>query len=193
METFDIYKTNYIKARLKYKNAKEKFRQYNEFNSSEPTPEEKALFERYETEKWERFINVTHAADMMGDYVAKCAMARIEDKDLTCLISGENLENECFDTFFEFTYKFLPMPTIERLADMVPALSQLLDRIYFGTVNADEVKKKLEEEGVECVEITTISGLNEIDILRPPFEELVDEIADLAMAAIDGFRSESRS
>ena len=193
METFDIYKTNYIKARLKYKNAKEKFRQYNEFNSSEPTPAEKALFERYETEKWERFINVTHAADMMGDYVAKCAMARIEDKDLTCLISGENLENECFDTFFEFTYKFLPMPTIERLADMVPALSQLLDRIYFGTVNADEAKIKLEEEGVKCGEITTISGFSEIDILRPTFEELVDEIADLALAAIDGFRSESRS
>ena len=193
METFDIYKTNYIKARLKYKNAKEKFRQYNEFNSSEPTPEEKALFERYKTEKWERFINVTHAADMMGDYVAKCAMARIEDKDLTCLISGENLEDECFDTFFEFTYKFLPMPTIERLADMVPALSQLLDRIYFGTVNADEAKIKLEEEGVKCGEITTISGFSEIDILRPTFEELVDEIADLAMAAIDGFRSESRS
>ena len=193
METFDIYKTNYIKARLKYKNAKEKFRQYNEFNSSEPTPEEKALFERYKTEKWERFINVTHAADMMGDYVAKCAMARIEDKDLTCLISGENLEDECFDTFFEFTYKFLPMPTIERLADMAPALSQLLDRIYFGTVNADEAKIKLEEEGVKCGEITTISGFSEIDILRPTFEELVDEIADLALAAIDGFRSESRS
>ena len=193
METFDIYKTNYIKARLKYMNAKEKFRQYNEFNSSEPTPAEKALFERYETEKWERFINVTHAADMMGDYVAKCAMARIEDKDLTCLISGENLEDECFDTFFEFTYNFLPMPTIERLADMVPALSQLLDRIYFGTVNADEAKKKLEEEGVKCGEITTISGFSEIDILRPTFEELVDEIADLALAAIDGFRSESRS
>ena len=193
METFDIYKFNYIKSRLKYMNAKEKFRQYQEFNSSEPTPEEKALFERYETEKWERFINVTHAADMMGDYVAKCAMARIEDKDLTCLISGENLENECFDTFFEFTYNFLPMPTIERLADMVPALSQLLDRIYFGTVNADEAKKKLEEEGVKCGEITTISGFSEIDILRPPFEELVDEIADLALAAIDGFRSESRS
>ena len=193
METFDIYKTNYIKARLKYMNAKEKFRQYQEFNSSEPTPEEKALFERYETEKWERFINVTHAADMMGDYVAKCAMARIEDKDLTCLISGENLEDECFDTFFEFTYNFLPMPTIERLADMAPALSELLDRIYFGTVNADEAKKKLEEEGVKCGEITTISGFSEIDILRPPFEELVDEIADLAMAAIDGFRSESRS
>ena len=193
METFDIYKTNFIKARLKYMNAKEKFLQYNEFNSSEPTPAEKALFERYETEKWERFINVTHAADMMGDYVAKCAMARIEDKDLTCLISGENLENECFDTFFEFTYNFLPMPTIERLADMAPALSELLDRIYFGTVNADEAKKKLEEEGVKCGEITTISGFREIDILRPPFEELVDEIADLAMAAIDGFRSESRS
>ena len=193
METFDIYKTNYIKARLKYMNAKEKFRQYNEFNSSEPTPEEKALFDRYKTEKWERFINVTHAADMMGDYVAKCAMARIEDKDLTCLISGENLEDECFDTFFEFTYKFLPMPTIERLADMAPALSQLLDRIYFGTVNADEAKIKLEEEGVKCGEITTISGFSEIDILRPPFEELVDEIADLALAAIDGFRSESRS
>ena len=193
METFDIYKTNYIKARLKYMNAKEKFRQYNEFNSSEPTPEEKAFFDRYKTEKWERFINVTHAADMMGDYVAKCAMARIEDKDLTCLISGENLEDECFDTFFEFTYNFLPMPTIERLADMVPALSQLLDRIYFGTVNADEAKKKLEEEGVKCGEITTISGFSEIDILRPPFEELVDEIADLALAAIDGFRSESRS
>ena len=95
--------------------------------------------------------------------------------------------------FFEFTYKFLPMPTIERLADMAPALSQLLDRIYFGTVNADEVKKKLEEEGVKCGEITTISGFSEIDILRPPFEELVDEIADLALAAIDGFRSESRS
>ena len=193
METFDIYKTNYIKARLKYMNAKEKFRQYQEFNSSEPTPEEKALFERYETEKWERFINVTHAADMMGDYVAKCAMARIEDKDLTCLISGENLEDECFDTFFEFTYKFLPMPTIERLADMAPALSELLDRIYFGTVNADEAKIKLEEEGVKCGEITTISGFSEIDILRPTFEELVDEIADLALAAIDGFRSESRS
>ena len=193
METFEIYKFNYIKARLKYMNAKEKFRQYNEFNSSEPTPEEKALFDRYKTEKWERFINVTHAADMMGDYVAKCAMARIEDKDLTCLISGENLEDECFDTFFEFTYKFLPMPTIERLADMVPALSQLLDRIYFGTVNADEAKIKLEEEGVKCGEITTISGFREIDILRPPFEELVDEIADLALAAIDGFRSESRS
>ena len=193
METFDIYKTNYIKARLKYMNAKEKFRQYQEFNSSEPTPEEKALFERYKTEKWERFINVTHAADMMGDYVAKCAMARIEDKDLTCLISGENLEDECFDTFFEFTYKFLPMPTIERLADMAPALSQLLDRIYFGTVNADEAKIKLEEEGVKCGEITTISGFSEIDILRPTFEELVDEIADLALAAIDGFRSESRS
>ena len=192
METFEIYKFNYIKARLKYMNAKEKFRQYNEFNSSEPTPEEKALFDRYKTEKWERFINVTHAADMMGDYVAKCAMARIEDKDLTCLISGENLEDECFDTFFEFTYKFLPMPTIERLADMVPALSQLLDRIYFGTVNADEAKIKLEEEGVKCGEITTISGFREIDILRPPFEELVDEIADLALAAIDGFRSDSR-
>ena len=191
METFDIYKTNFIKARLKYMNAKEKFLQYNEFNSSEPTPAEKALFERYKTEKWERFINVTHAADMMGDYVAKCAMARIEDKDLTCLISGENLEDECFDTFFEFTYNFLPMPTIERLADMVPALSQLLDRIYFGTVNADEAKKKLEEEGVKCGEITTISGFSEIDILRPPFEELVDEIADLAWAAIDGFRSDS--
>ena len=193
METFEIYKFNYIKARLKYMNAKEKFRQYQEFNSSEPTPEEKALFERYKTEKWERFINVTHAADMMGDYVAKCAMARIEDKDLTCLISGENLEDECFDTFFEFTYKFLPMPTIERLADMAPALSQLLDRIYFGTVNADEAKIKLEEEGVKCGEITTISGFSEIDIMRPPFEELVDEIADLALAAIDGFRSESRS
>ena len=193
METFEIYKFNYIKARLKYMNAKEKFRQYQEFNSSEPTPEEKALFERYKTEKWERFINVTHAADMMGDYVAKCAMARIEDKDLTCLISGENLEDECFDTFFEFTYKFLPMPTIERLADMAPALSQLLDRIYFGTVNADEAKIKLEEEGVKCGEITTISGFSEIDILRPTFEELVDEIADLALAAIDGFRSESRS
>ena len=60
-------------------------------------------------------------------------------------------------------------------------------------MNADEAKKKLEEEGVKCGEITTISGFREIDILRPPCEELVDEIADLAMAAIDGFRSESRS
>lgn len=189
METFDIYKTNYIKARLKYMNAKEKFRQYQEFNSSEPTPEEKALFERYETEKWERFINVTHAADMMGDYVAKCAMARIEDKDLTCLISGENLENECFDTFFEFTYKFLPMPTIERLADMAPALSELLDRIYFGTVNADEARKKLEEEGVKCGEITTISGYGENDIMRPPFDQLVDDIYQLAMIMIERYRN----
>lgn len=192
MNTFDIYKSNYIKARLRYMNAKEKYRQYKEFNDSDPTLEEKTLYERYKLEKWEQFIDVTHAADMMGEYIAKCAMAQIKDEDLMCLIVGENLVEDSNETYFEFIFKFLPTPTLERLTECEPVLNELCDRIYFGFVDADEAKKELEEAGVTCGEVTTISGYSENDILRPPFEEVVGGIHDLAVAAIDGFRSKSR-
>ena len=193
METFDIYKTNYINARLRYMNAKDMNQALKEEIESNPKHRDRRLLDRYDQEKWEAETNVLNAADMLGDYIAKCAMAKIDDDDLTCLINAGNTMDECNETYFEFNFWFLPMPTLELLTESYPVLNDICDQIHFGKVDAFEAKKEIEAEGAKCGEITTISGFREIDILRPPFEELVDEIADLAWAAIDGFRSDSRS
>lgn len=189
MNTFDIYKSNYIKARLRYTNAKDMCQALKEEIESNPKHRDRRLLDRYDQEKWEAETNVLNAADMMGDYIAKCAMAKIDDDDLTCLITAGNTMDECNETYFEFNFWFLPMPTLERLTESNPVLNDLCDQMYYGKVDAFEAKKEMEEEGAKCGEVTTISGYSETDIIRPPFDEVVEEIYDLAMAAIDGFRS----
>ena len=189
MNTFDIYKSNYIKARLRYMNAKDMCQALKEEIESNPKHRDRRLLDRYDQEKWEAETNVLNAADMMGDYIAKCAMAKIDDDDLTCLITAGNTMDECNETYFEFNFWFLPMPTLERLTESNPVLNDLCDQMYYGKVDAFEAKKEMEEEGAKCGEVTTISGYSETDIIRPPFDEVVEEIYDLAMAAIDGFRS----
>lgn len=189
MNTFDIYKSNYINARLRYTNAKDMCQALKEEIESNPKHRDRRLLDRYDQEKWEAETNVLNAADMMGDYIAKCAMAKIDDDDLTCLITAGNTMDECNETYFEFNFWFLPMPTLERLTESNPVLNDLCDQMYYGKVDAFEAKKEMEEEGAKCGEVTTISGYSETDIIRPPFDEVVEEIYDLAMAAIDGFRS----
>lgn len=193
MDTFDIYKSYYINARLRYTNAKDMCQLLKEEIESNHKHRDRRLLDRYDQEKWEAETNVLNSADMMGDYIAKCAMAKIDDDDLTCLITSGNMMSECAETYFEFDFRFMPMPTLERLMESNPVLNDLCDQMYYGKVDAFEAKKEMEEEGAKCGEVTMISGYSEIDIMRPPFEELVDEIADLAWAAIDGFRSDSRS
>ena len=193
METFDIYKTNFINARLRYMNSKDIFDEQKKIMERNPTPNDQELFSYYIRQNREAYFNVTNSADMMGDYIAKCAMAKIDDDELSCMITAGNTMDECNETYFNFHFWFMPMPTLERLTESNPVLNDICDQIHFGKVDAFEAKKEIEAEGAKCGEITTISGFSEIDILRPTFEELVDEIADLALAAIDGFRSESRS
>lgn len=193
MDTFEIYKTNFINARLRYMNAKDMCQLLTEEKESDRKHIGWGLLDRYDQEQWDAQTNVHNAADMMVDYIAKCAMARIDDDELTCMITAGNTMDECHETYFNFHFWFLPMPTLERLTESYPVLNDICDQIHFGKVDAFEAKKEIEAEGAKCGEITTISGYSENDIMRPPFEELVDEIADLAWAAIDGFRSDSRS
>ena len=189
MNTFDIYKSNYINARLRYTNAKDMCQLLKEEIESNHKHRDRRLLDRYDQEKWEAETNVLNAADMLGDYIAKCAMAKIDDDDLTCLINAGNTMDECNETYFEFNFWFLPMPTLELLTESYPVLNDICDQMYYGKVDAFEAKKEIEEEGAKCGEVTTISGYSETDIIRPPFDEVVEEIYDLAMAAIDGFRS----
>lgn len=53
METFDIYKTNYINARLRYMNAKDMCHLLKEKVEKEHKSGDQKLLDRYEQEKWE--------------------------------------------------------------------------------------------------------------------------------------------
>ena len=189
METFDIYKTNYINARLRYMNAKDMCHLLKEKVEKEHKSGDQKLLDRYEQEKWEAETNVLNAADMMGDYIAKCAMTRIEDDEFTCLITSGNIMNECAETYFEFDFSFMVMPSLERLIERNPVFNDICDQIHFGKVDAHDVRQELEEEGVECGEIDIVSGYSEIDLMQQPFDHVVGEIASLASAAIEGFKN----
>ena len=147
------------------------------------------LLDRYDQEQWDAQTNVLNAADMMVDYIAKCAMARIDDDELTCLITAGNTMDECHETYFNFHFWLMPMPTLERLTESKPVLNDICDQIHFGKVDAFEAKKEIEAEGAKCGEITTISGYGENDIMRPPFDQLVDDIYQLAMIMIERYRN----
>lgn len=192
MNTFDIYKSNYIKARLRYMNAKDMCQALKEEIESNPKHRARNLLDRYEQEKWDAETNVLNSADMMGDYIAKCAMAKIDDDELSCLITSGNMMSECAETYFEFNFWFLPMPTLERLTESNPVLNDLCDQMYYGKVDAFETKKEIEEEGAKCGEVTTISGYSENDLMRPPFDQVVDDIYQLALTMMERFRSSSR-
>ena len=189
METFDIYKTNFINARLRYMNSKDIFDEQKKIMERNPTPNDQELFSYYIRENREAYFNVTNSADLMGDYIAKCAMARIDDDELTCLITAGNTMDECNETYFNFHFWFMPMPTLERLTESNPVLNDICDQIHFGKVDAFEAKKEIEAEGAKCGEITTISGYGENDIMRPPFDQLVDDIYQLAMIMIERYRN----
>lgn len=189
METFDIYKTNYINARLRHMNAKDMCQLLKEKVEKEHKSGDQKLLDRYEQEKWDAETNVLNAADMMGDYIAKCAMMRIEDDEFTCLITSGNIMNECAETYFEFDFSFMVMPSLERLIERTPVFNDICDQIHFGKVDAHDVRQELEEEGVECGEIDIVSGYSEIDLMQQPFDQVVGEIASLASAAIEGFRN----
>ena len=189
METFDIYKTNYINARLRYMNAKDMNQALKEEIESNPKHRDRRLLDRYDQEKWEAETNVLNAADMLGDYIAKCAMAKIDDDELSCMITAGNTMDECNETYFNFHFWFMPMPTLERLTESNPVLNDICDQIHFGKVDAFEAKKEIEAEGAKCGEITTISGYGENDIMRPPFDQLVDDIYQLAMIMIERYRN----
>lgn len=192
METFDVYKTNYINARLRYANAKDMRQCYWENLENierKNTPEDQAYYDRYNHEHLAAETNVLNAADMMGDYIAKCAMARIDDDELTCLITSGNMMSECGETYFEFDFRFMVMPTLERLIERNPVFNDISDQIHFGKVDAYDVKQELEEEGVECGEITIVSGYSENDLMRPPFDQVVDDIYQLALIMIERYRN----
>lgn len=192
MDTFDIYKSNYINARLRYTNAKDMCQALKEEIESNPKHRNRRLLDRYDQEKWEAETNVLNTADMLGDYIAKCAMAKIDDDDLTCLITAGNTMDECNETYFEFNFWFLPMPTLERLIERNPVFNDICDQMYYGKVNAHDVKQELEDEDVECGEVTTISGYSENDLMRPPFDQVVDDIYQLALTMMERFRSKTR-
>lgn len=195
MNTFDIYKSNYIKARLRYMNAKDMCQHYREILENfdrKPTPEDQAFYGRYNQEHFEAETNVLNAADLMGDYIAKCAMTRIDDDALTCLITSGNMMSECAETYFEFDFRFMAIPALERLIESNPVLSDLCDKIHLGKVDERDVKKELEEEGIECGEITIVSGYSENDLMRPPFDQVVDDIYQLALTMMERFRSKTR-
>ena len=154
-----------------------------------PTPNDQELFSYYIRQNREAYFNVTNSADMMGDYIAKCAMAKIDDDELSCLITAGNTMDECNETYFNFHFWFMPMPTLERLTESNPVLNDICDQIHFGKVDAFEAKKEIEAEGAKCGEITTISGYGENDIMRPPFDQLVDDIYQLAMIMIERYRN----
>ena len=189
METFDIYKTNFINARLRYMNSKDMCDEQKKIMERNPTPNDQELFSYYIRQNREAYFNVTNSADMMGDYIAKCAMAKIDDDELSCLITAGNTMDECNETYFNFHFWFMPMPTLERLTESNPVLNDICDQIHFGKVDAFEAKKEIEAEGAKCGEITTISGYGENDIMRPPFDQLVDDIYQLAMIMIERYRN----
>ena len=189
METFDIYKTNFINARLRYMNSKDMCDEQKKIMERNPTPNDQELFSYYIRENREAYFNVTNSADMMGDYIAKCAMAKIDDDELSCMITAGNTMDECNETYFNFHFWFMPMPTLERLTESNPVLNDICDQIHFGKVDAFEAKKEIEAEGAKCGEITTISGYGENDIMRPPFDQLVDDIYQLAMIMIERYRN----
>lgn len=153
MDTFDIYKSNYINARLRYTNAKDMCQLLKEEIESNHKHRDRRLLDRYDQEKWEAETNVLNSADMMGDYIAKCAITRIEDDEFTCLITSGNIMNECAETYFEFDFSFMVMPSLERLIERNPVFNDICDQIHFGKVDAHDVRQELEEEGVECGEI----------------------------------------
>ena len=189
MDTFDIYKTNFINARLRYMNSKDMCDEQKKIMERNPTPNDQELFSYYIRENREAYFNVTNSADMMGDYIAKCAMAKIDDDELSCMITAGNTMDECNETYFNFHFWFMPMPTLERLTESNPVLNDICDQIHFGKVDAFEAKKEIEAEGAKCGEITTISGYGENDIMRPPFDQLVDDIYQLAMIMIERYRN----
>ena len=189
MDTFEIYKTNFINARLRYMNSKDMCDEQKKIMECNPTPNDQELFSYYIRENREAYFNVTNSADMMGDYIAKCAMAKIDDDELSCMITAGNTMDECNETYFNFHFWFMPMPTLERLTESNPVLNDICDQIHFGKVDAFEAKKEIEAEGAKCGEITTISGHGENDIMRPPFDQLVDDIYQLAMIMIERYRN----
>ena len=83
MDTFKLYKDKYIDRKLNFLDQLRYRKQYEKFVKNNPSNEEELRYEQYSNQTWEAMNSAINAANQMCDYVAQCAMERIQDDYLT--------------------------------------------------------------------------------------------------------------
>ena len=85
-------KSKYLDTKLSFLDALEKDRQYADVEEREDSsPKDIEMNERFADERWASYISIIHAASMLLNYVADCAMSEVHDSHYMCYIEGEDL------------------------------------------------------------------------------------------------------
>ena len=189
METFRLFKAKYIDEKLNFLNQLRYRKQFESFINDDPTPEEKLRYEQYSHQTWEAMNSAINAAYLMCDYVAHCAMERIDDSDFTCLIVSDNTIEDS-SPVFAFSFQFLVVPKLDLLADQSPRLNNLLDEISYGRVSLAEMQDELERLAIPLGEIVSNEDCSDWKFMRTPLEESIDNLYCYAMAEIEAYKNE---
>ncbi|MDD6473512.1 MAG: hypothetical protein PUF62_10865 [Bacteroidales bacterium] len=175
MDAFDLFKSKYLDAKLRFLNLVEMDRQFSEIAEDDNCdPSEKERHERYRKERWESFINILHAADMLVGYVASRATKITNQKGYFCFFQGYNDIDDIAKPEFVFGFNFMAMPDLDKLEEEHPSLSNLCSQIRFGSITVSEVESALYKESIPHSDIMVLGEYSDNDLMECSLDELSD-------------------
>ena len=189
MDTFKLYKDKYIDRKLNFLDQLRYRKQYEKFVKNNPSKEEELRYEQYSNQTWEAMNSAINAANQMCNYVAQCAMERIQDDYLTCLIVSDNTIEDTNAPIFAFEFQFMVVPKLNLWADKDPQLNYLVDQISYGRVDLGQVQAVLADFDIPFGEIVTMDARSDRAFMRAPWGELIVELHSFAMSEIEEYKA----
>ena len=184
METFNLYKLNYIQAKQHYLDAVEKHRRaLNRNDYPDGETEKNEVWARYKREREEAHISIVNAATMMVGYIAHSVMDKLDVDTICALVEGYPEIKDTDQPTFKFGFNYAVSDYFVFFENDPSELSPLYQKVKYGYIKVDEAVKLLKQANVNVSEVGGIEHISDDRIMREGFVQYVDilqeEIDDL--------------
>lgn len=190
METFNLYKLNYIQAKQHYLDAVKKHRRAlnrNDYPNGETEKDE--VCARYKREREEAHISIVNAATMMVGYIAHSVMDKLDDDGICALVEGYPDIKDRDQPTFKFEFNYAVSYPIENFEGRSPELNELYQQVQFGYIKVDEAVKLLEQAKIPVSDIGGLENYSDdiimscgmksaFNLIERDTKELYEELSD---------------
>ena len=191
MNAFELYKQQYVEAKIAYASSRELFFSGTEIAASEGRhTETDPECEQLRNASWQTHSKLMTAADYLVGCLAQGAMALAQGVKHDCLIG---ISHDIFTTYpcYRFKIEMMVVPKGDTWMHKNSDLSELANRVNYGVIEWEQAKAWLQQAGVACGEVVDCGWKSDNDILSASYDELIHELKEQATHCIGAYASKA--
>lgn len=176
METFNLYKSQYIAAKHDYLNALTRHRQLLNSDDYSDDLSKDVLCSQAKRVRESAYSSLINAATMMLGYIAHSVYNLCYEDDICALLEGYAEIADADQPTFKFGFHCAVSELLEYYEFRSQELAQLYQQVQFGYVKVNEAVKLLNQAQIPVTDVGGLCDLSDDELMAMGLHRVMDRL-----------------